>query len=245
MRIVWNEQSLRWFREASEYTGYNRALAKILLRHIPERTTLCDLGCGAGLIDLELAPYFQEIICVDIARSAISALTEWAVEQNAPNVTPICADATELTGQWDTVLALFHGGGEFLTKYLPLADKRLILTTYLERKGDFGPKERKAPKRFAAAEVEGRLKAAGVRYTLEDHALEYGQPFRTCRAAEIFVRAYTQPMTQGELDAYLESALRETGREDFPYYLPKMKRFALFVISRKENETFIEKMERT
>lgn len=235
MSIVWNEQSAVWFRDASEYTGYNRELAKLLLEHIPLRTTLCDVGCGAGLIDFELAPFFDEITCVDVSPEAISAVSEGIRERETRNIKAVCADGLRLTGQWGTVIALFHGGGEFLPKYLALAKDRLILASLVERRGRFGPENRKTEKAFSADGTAEQLDALGIKYTLQRHSLEYGQPFRTYRDAEIFVRAYSEPMPQNELDEYLEKALQKTGREDFPYYLPRKKNFGLFVISREDN----------
>lgn len=243
MRIVWNEQSVQWFRDASEYTGYNRELAKILLKYIPLRTTLCDVGCGAGLIDFELAPFFHEITCVDIASPAIASIQDYALAHKISNVLPVCKDAEQMTGQWDTVIALFHGGPVCLTKYFPMAWDRLILATYLERKGEFGPKNKKVPKRFDVAEARMLLDGLGVNYTMETHSLEYGQPFRAYRDAACFVQAYSQPMTKEEMKEYLRDHLQETGREDFPYYLPKKKNFGLFVIRRDENENMLEKLQ--
>lgn len=234
MKFAWNEQSAGWFRDASEYTGYNRELAGILLEHIPLRTTLCDIGCGAGLIDFELAPFFEEITCVDISPEAVSAVSECIREQKLGNVRAICADGLRLTGQWDTVIALFHGGAANLPKYLRLAKDRLILASFTDRRG-FGFGDREAEKAFHADGVAEQLDALGINYTLERHSLEYGQPFRTYRDAELFIRAYTEPMPPHELDEYLRKALQKTGRDDFPYYLPRKRNFGLFVISVRDN----------
>ena len=50
MRIVWNGRSWRWFESASAYTQYSHQMAELLLERIPQRGTLCDIGCGAALI---------------------------------------------------------------------------------------------------------------------------------------------------------------------------------------------------
>ena len=47
MHIKWNDQSRKWFENASEYTGYNKLLAEKLKKYIPCGGSLCDIGCGA------------------------------------------------------------------------------------------------------------------------------------------------------------------------------------------------------
>ena len=71
MKIRWNDNTTRWFQEASEYTGYNRILSKLLMEQIPHRGTLCDIGCGAALIDYEFAKEFEQVTCVDVSQEAI------------------------------------------------------------------------------------------------------------------------------------------------------------------------------
>lgn len=235
MRIVWNRQTVDWFRHASEYTGYNRALGKILRAHIPPHTTLCDVGCGAGLIDMELASHCRHITCVDIAPGAVEAVTEEAAGRGIANLTPLCLDGAELKGAWDTVLALFHGGSCCMQRYFSHARQRMILAVYDQQRGSFGPAHRKRVKRHGAAQVQASLDELGVVYTVEHHALEYGQPFCSWEEGQAFVRAYCQPMEEWELEEYLKAQLLPTGREDFPYYLPKTKRFSLFIIEKEKN----------
>ena len=236
MGIRWNERTSGWFCAASEYTGYNKKLAAILLKHIPERTTLCDVGCGSGLIDFELAPYFDQITCVDISSIAIDWIEKRCRQQGIRNINPVCMDAKELTGEWDTVLSLFYGGPEGFVNYFPHARKQVVLVTYMESKGKFGPKAHKIVKQFDTAGIMAWLDESGIRYTLEEYTLEHGQPLRDLEDAKAFVRAYTLPMCEDELLAYLDKHLKETGEEEFPYYLPKQKHFGLFVIRRDENK---------
>lgn len=235
MKIVWNDESVRWFKNASEYTGYNKKLCEILLRHIPCRGSLCDLGCGAGLIDMELARHVDSVTCVDISADAVNHVERTAQEMGVTNLRAVCADAACLEGQWDTVIGLFYGGEAFFERFLPLAKDRLIVATHSSVKGEFGPEGHKIMKCFDVRGVSEYLDARGVKYSLEEHSLEYGQPFTDMDDARDFVRAYTTPMSPGELDEYLEKELVKTGDARFPLYLPKQKRFGIFVIRRDEN----------
>lgn len=236
MRIIWNEQSIGWFRSASAYTGYNDKLSQLLLAHIPCRESLCDIGCGAGLIDLALAPFIDRITCVDISPEAVCAVAQSARQQGFGNIDAVCADAGTLQGRWDTVLALFFGRYEQIPRYLPLAKERMIVAVHEQSKGCFGPAQRKREKCTDAGRVQTFLEERGIRFHTEPVELEYGQPLRNPADAAAFVQAYCAPMPQAELDAYLQDNLIPTGREDFPLYLPKRKRLRLFVIRRDENE---------
>lgn len=238
MQIVWNEQAVRWFHNASEYTGYNQKLAEVLLQYISRRESLCDIGCGAGLIDLALAPHVEHITCVDISPEAIRAVENHACRLGRSNISTLCMDASGLEGEWDTVMALFHGGPGVVSKYLRLAKKQLILAAHGTLKGNFGPEGRKVTKCFDVNGVKEYLDSQEIRYSLQELTLEYGQPLTDLRDAEAFVTAYSTPMGKSELDAYLRERLEKTGDEKFPYYLPNQKRLGLFVIRRDENDRF-------
>lgn len=235
MKIVWNERSIRWFRDASEYTGYQKNLAAILLDHIPTRTSLCDVGCGTGLIDLELAPYFEQITCVDISQEAIAAVERRSRELGRSNISTICKDASELEGEWETVIALFFGGGDVLAKYFHLAQKQMILVVHGAREGNFGPEGHKVSKKFDMKSVKAFLDEQGVKYTLRETELEYGQPLTDREDAEAFVTAYSTAMDKKQVNAYLQEYLKKTGNDRFPYYLPNQKKLGIFVIRRDEN----------
>ena len=235
MRIVWSGQSARWFHEASEYTGYNEKMAALLLRHIPCRDTLCDIGCGAGMVDLALAGQIRSITCVDIAPEPLAALESRAREMGIGNIACRCMDAGELTGRWDTVLALFFGGQDFMGRYFHLAGERMILVTHGKEKGNMGPEESRMVKTDSIARTRNYLDGLGVHYRWEEHELEHGQPLRNMEEARAFVTAYSMPMSGERLEAYLAEKLVRTGREDYPLYLPNRKKFGIFVITREEN----------
>jgi SAM-dependent methyltransferase len=234
MRIVYDDESVRWFREASDFTGYGRGMAELLLARMPARGSVCDMGCGAGLVDMELALHVGRITCVDIDPRAAASVAELARARGLANVEAVCADATTLAGEWDTVVALFHGGSAFVPGYLAKARDRLILATSAGH-GGFSAAGRGRPTGYGPDAVAAHLEELGLAYAAERHSLEYGQPFRTYADAVRFVRTWSPEATDAELDAYLGGALQQTGREDFPLYLPKRREFVLFVIPRNQD----------
>lgn len=243
MRITWNEQSACWFQSASEYTGYDRKLAGLLREELPPGGSLCDLGCGAALIDFELAGYLKEITCVDISPQAIAQVEKQIRRRGADNIRAVCADADTLEGTWDTILALFHGGAEVFSRYVRLAGERMILASHGSLHGHFGPEGRRAEKSFDVQGVRAHLDELGVRYHLARVALEHGQPLTDLEDARAFVTAYALPMEEGKLDAYLRKNLQATEDARYPYYLPKRREIGLFFIRREDNAELWERLQ--
>lgn len=235
MKIVWNDQSIRWFQNAAEYTGYNRALARLLLDYLPKGGTLCDMGCGTALTDFELAPYFQEITCVDISRKALAAVESEAQRRGITNITTLLSDGRKAEGSWDAVMALFHGGSDKVDAYLEKARDTLIFVTHASRVGTFSSEEHKVAKRYNVSNIQRHLEERELRFTVHEASLEYGQPLTDLEDARAFVKAYTNPMTEEETERYLSERLQTTGREDYPYYLYHRRKLGIFVIRKSEN----------
>lgn len=235
MKIVWNDASIRWFRNAAGYTGYHRALAELLLEDLPRGGTLCDMGCGTALTDFELAPYFSQITCVDVSRKALAAVEKEAAERGISNITTLLADGRQAEGTWDAVMALFHGGSDKVDAYLEKTRDTLIFVTHASRVGTFSSEESKVAKRYNVSNILRHLEEREIRFSVREAALEYGQPLTDMADARAFVKAYTSPMSEAETERYLALRLQSTGREDFPYYLPHQRRLGIFVIRKSEN----------
>lgn len=230
MRIVWNERSVRWFQNASRCTGFHDWLAGALLERIPRRDTLCDVGCGAGLVDLILAPHFDRVTCVDRVPQAVEAVKQQAAALGLRNLTALCLEGERLTGRWQTVVALFHGGREALPHYFSLAEDQLILVTHGSASGSFGPAGRRDVKHIHTGLMAQWLEQLGLAYDLEEACREYGQPFSDLEDARDFLRAYAAPMEPEELEGYLRERLEKTGDPAFPYYLPNEKKLGIFTV---------------
>jgi len=236
MKIVWNENSIKWFREASEYTGYNRTLSNLLMEHIPHRNTICDMGCGAALIDFELSKYFEHVTCVDISPEAIASVDDNIKKNRINNMDTLCTDGTTVTKIFDTVIALFHGGPNIFDNYYPLARKQLIIVTHLGKSGTFSPEKHRRNHHFGVRKTREHLDKLGVNYTYLEKSLEYGQPFQTFKDAMAFMDAYSAPgMTQDEKKENLRTRLIRTRKKDYPYYLPNKKEMGIFIINRNAN----------
>lgn len=235
MGITWNQQSLRWFHTAGEYTGYNRKIAELLLAYLPDDASVCDIGCGAGLVDLELARKVKHVTCVDIDPVVVESVRADAQKQGIFNLTSVCMDGKALDGCWDAVITMFHGGIESYLDYSRLARRVFLMITHGMTSERFGPENRRPERCHGTEHTKQSLDELGISYQLLETQLEHGQPFTDWSDARKFVKAYSMPMEDEELEQYLREHLVETGEEAYPYYLPKTKKIGLFII-RKDGE---------
>lgn len=237
LKIRWNDQEIKWFHSASEYTDYNKKLAALIMEHAKLGGTLCDIGCGAGLVDIEMAPYFEHITCVDIGKKAIESIQRDVKELGISNVTACCQKGETLEGTWDNVLTVFHGGSDIFEKYYKYAKDRLIIITHDKKSERFGQRD-KHNYYYNAAGTKESLDQMGIVYDMIDVEMEHGQPFENLEEAKQFFEHYVKFDTEEETRQYMKEHLVETGDKKYPYYQPKKKKFGMFVIRRDKNEGF-------
>ena len=237
MLFEWNEQVAQRWREASAYTGYDRNLASLLLPLLTGCGTLCDIGCGLGLVDLELAPHFREITCVDISGDALGELQKQIAEQSVKNIRTVCAEGMRASGQWDAVMALFHGEPEeIVPAYMEKARDRFLLVVHGSPYGTTGPKEYRIRKCCDTESTAAWLDANGYCYTLQTGELEFGQPHRSFEDAVDYTRTFSRDAPEEEIARHVRETVTETGRDDFPLYTPKKRSFGIFLLRKSENE---------
>lgn len=248
MLFQWNEQTFTWFEDASDYTGYNRELAKLLLPCLKDCRNILDLGCGMGLVDFELAEDFNEVICSDISAEAIEYIQKKIRKTGITNLFAFCADGTDQerlkaqiaavrkTGTSelplvDGVLALFHGTVQTIGEmYLSYARKKLILVVHGSAIGSTGPEKYRVRKCTDVESTQEWLDSHGLHYDLLVTELEFGQPHRSIEEAIAYTGTFTRKAPENEITEYAKAHVIETGRTDFPYYTPKKRRFGLFSI---------------
>lgn len=203
---------------------------------MPKRHTLADLGCGAGLVDLSLSRYFHSVTCVDQNQEVLTFLEQTAAARGISNLRTCCADAFTLQGRWDSVIMLFFGHiAENARALLSLCKENVIAVVRADEHGHLGPQTYHPPKHNTVERTAALLDAQGIRYSLMEDALEYGQPLGSYEEAEAFVQAYSRGITMDALHVYLQEKLVRTGEERYPFYLPNRKAYGIFCIRRDEN----------
>lgn len=195
-----------------------------------------DLGCGLGLIDFPLSRNISEITCVDTNEYALTCLKQLASRRSIQNIQTRCANAYELYGQWDTVLTVFFGRiDEAIHHFIKLCRENVIAVVHAEAQGQLGPAAYHPPKCNTVSRTKEILDTFGISYTCLEDALEYGQPFTSLEEAEAFVKAYSKNPPDMAIDQYLRDMLVRNDGQQFPYYLPNLKPFGIFIIRRDDH----------
>ena len=234
MLINWTkDKTYDWFIDAGNYTGYYKRLAERLLPFLPAGGSLVDIGCGMGLVDLELKDYFTSITCIDKSEKALLWLTNEVSERGIGNIKTMCADARTLDCCFDSAIALFCGmPQDFSGPYLDLVRDTLIVVTHpRNRFADLG----NIAEKHMCADVticEQHFKKIGLKYTLIEDSIEFGQPFRDIDDAKEYTANYFQNRHGETVDEFLEQNLRQISDDKFKYYLPKLRKFGIFVIKK-------------
>ena len=226
----WNEEKVRFMEDAATWGDFHARLAALLAPELPAAGRICDAGCGTGHLSLALSPYVKQVTAVDISEEALSLLAENCRKQEIRNVEIRCGDIARLPPEqpYDAMVFCFFGHIEEILA-ISAAQCRGTVLAIMRNDGCH---------RFSAAQSAIRhggyprgaaeLTARGIPFRAWEGELPMGQPFRTLNDARRFFELYrrdgdTTPVT----DDFLRARLTETGREEFPLYLPQNRRFGL------------------
>ena len=227
--IIWDEKSSERFIDASVYTGFHKQLAKKIIPHLEPGDKMCDVGCGLGRLDLELAPFVSDILAIDISEYAILTLSEEAARTGVKNIRAMQGDAAELGADFDVILMSLYGL-EDIPGMLERCKRKHIRIVGAGRRSGLYPERYRRELKDAVPIVRDRLESLGIVYALEMCTFEFGQPLRTMHDAEKFVLTNAPEAEGKEVTGFLDEFLHNTGRDDFPYYLPYQKELGIFVI---------------
>ena len=217
--------------DASAYTGFHKTLAGKIIPYLAPENTICDLGCGLGRLDLELAAFVRELTAVDLSENVVETLRQDAESLNLVNVYAECRDATQISEVYDIVLMSFFGRPSFsdITK---LYRHKLIRVVNVDNSSNFYPERYRCTVKETVPEVREELTKQGVNFTQELYSIEFGQPLRSWRDAELFVLNNAPEISAEESRAFLKDRIEHTGRDDYPFYLPNKKEIGVFIINK-------------
>ncbi|MDR1816268.1 MAG: class I SAM-dependent methyltransferase [Clostridiales Family XIII bacterium] len=243
MLFEWTEEKLAWYVRASRVTGFHARLADMIRPRLRAQDTVCDFGCGPGLIDLALAGTVREITAIDVASIPIEFLRREASSAGAGNIRPLVADAERMVAEgspfppFDVALfCYFSGPGELMKQVLRREGR---LTVCVMHGMDVSKKPSKiggSRHRAYAEEMEAFLEGEGLAYEKQELSLDFSQPLRSKEEARAFFETYAKgddERIEAQLARVVETggvAAGKAGGAEFPYTFPCEKDVAVFFI---------------
>lgn len=227
---LWYEDMVRFMRDASEYGTYNQDLARLLAPHLTKRMHICDAGCGLGYLSLALAPYVGQVTAAEKNPDAVAVLEENCRRFGITNITARCGEIGQLVPErkYDAMVFCFFGGiHEILDTVKQQCGGQVFIITrnYTTHRFSVGSHSTGSYGYKSASET---LTELGVPYEKTLLDLEFGQPFRDFADARKFYEMYSKDEDKTVItDEFLQGKLVQTGREDFPLYMPHLRNLAI------------------
>lgn len=237
MLFDWNKEKIDYFIAASEFTGFHKKLSELILPYLSEENDLIDIGCGLGLIDLEISSKVKSITAVDENEKVIKALKDKIKELSITNIFPMNLDYRELKeNRWDTLLLSFFGEPDDTLKALiEGVKKRAILITHGMDNEPLRSKLHPLVKTVFVSELEKYFTQKGYNYTKQEVVMDFGQPLKSYDDGVNFLSCYaleTDPSQRKIRIDEMMSRIIETGDSKYPYFLPKERYISILVIER-------------
>lgn len=230
MMQLWYEDMVRFMRDASEYGTYNQELARMLAPEFSKDMHICDAGCGLGYLSLALAPYVGQVSSVEKNPDALAVLKENCRAKGINNITPRCGTIQDVIPErkYDAMVFCFFGGiYEILAAARQQCSGRVCIITrnYTTHRFSVGSHPTGS---YGYRRTNDVLRELGVPFEEETFELEFGQPFRSMEDARQFYEIYSHDEDKSAItDEFLHGKVVETGREDFPFYMPHLRNLAI------------------
>lgn len=233
--FVWNEDMIRFLRDASEQSNYHRLLAKYLAGRLPQNAHVCDAGCGLGYLSLRLAPYCRQVTAVDVSPEALAVLEENRKRDGIENIDIRCGEIAAMPPEapYDAMVFCFFGTGN---EALRIAKKQcqgpviIIKKGWSEHRFSLG-KQKMGHESYA--DMLALLEGYGIPHSGETLTLEMGQPFRSLPDACRFFEIYEQSGAAVTEEA-VKKRLTATGDSTFPWYLPQPKVMGIITLDSRD-----------
>jgi hypothetical protein len=135
-----------------------------------------------------------------------------------------------MTDSFDVTVMSFFGKPVTDSGYRRFCHRRAIRIVNNKNFGNLYPSNHRQTSRDTVPTIQHELDKQGYRYQLITAAIEFGQPLRSWQEAEQFVLHNAPKITKKEALDFLQGSATNTGRSDFPVYIPNQKELGIFVI---------------
>ena len=233
----WNEEMVRFMRTASEYGDYHRRLVQRMRPALHSADHICDAGCGLGYLSLALAPYVRRVTAADRSEAALDVLRQNCAARGIRNIEILSGELqpVPLAAPYDAMVFCFFGRMEEIAAVAKAQCRGTVLVikkNYTSHRFSVGEHPAGWDSFRAGADW---LTERGVPFEAETLEPEMGQPFRSMEEARQFFRLYSRDADKAAItDEFLRGRLAETGREDFPLYLPHKRQVGYLQFESKD-----------
>ena len=228
----YTDDIIRFMCEASEYGTYHRELAAKIGAYVSPGAFVCDAGCGLGYLCLELSPYCKAVNAVDIAPKALAVLKRNIRRYGLRNIQVIEGDIACCPPErpYDVMVFCFFGETRESLRIAKAQCKgKLILIKRDWSVHRFSLAE-KPIERHTLKQTCAELDLLNIPYRCEIIEAELGQPFRIVEEAVAFFRIYSDDSAEHIAEDDVKKRLIEQPSNEYPYYLPSLKRMGIIVI---------------
>lgn len=229
--MIWTQESARLLDRAYRHGGAAGQLAGRIAPCLEKGARICDVGCGVGALSLELARRGFAVTALDISAVALSQLEACA------GMEILCADAREHTAPYDAMVFCFYAEIEECLRMAARCGAEDVF--YISRdyeKHRFSVGDHPVTYR-GYRQARALLDAQGVCYECGELALNMGQPFADLQEARRFFELYSRDDPAQITDEFLLGRLTKTDRDDYPLYLPHMRRAGWIHVRMKDRRT--------
>lgn len=233
----WNAEKVRFMEDAAAWGDFHARLAAELAPYLPRDGHVCDAGCGTGHLALALSPYVKRVTAVDVSAQALALLAENCQKRGAANIDIRCGDIARLPPEqpYDAMVFCFFGRMEEIAAVAKAQCRGTVFVfkkNYTSHRFSVGEHPAGWDSFRAGADW---LTERGVPFEAETLEPEMGQPFRSMEEARQFFRLYSRDADKAAItDEFLRGRLAETGREDFPLYLPHKRQIGYLQFSSED-----------
>lgn len=233
----WNEEMVRFMRTASEYGDYHRRLVQRMRPALHSADHICDAGCGLGYLSLALAPYVRRVTAADRSEAALDVLRQNCAARGIRNIDILSGELqpVPLAAPYDAMVFCFFGRMEEIAAVAKAQCRGTVFVfkkNYTSHRFSVGEHPAGWDSFRAGADW---LTERGVPFEAETLEPEMGQPFRSMEEARQFFRLYSRDADKAAItDEFLRGRLAETGREDFPLYLPHKRQVGYLQFGSKD-----------
>lgn len=226
----WTPDMIRFMDDASAYGDYHRRLAEMIRPFLGDGQHICDAGCGLGNLSLELSLFFEKITAIDIKSRPVDILRRHCTERGINNIDALEGDIRLLPPEkpYDGMIFCFFGRSE---EILEIARQQcrgtvaVIKKNYIAHRFSVGNYP-SGPDGYSR--MQTLLTDRQIPFECRTASLEFGQPFRCFDDIRVFYDCYSRDQDPSLLtDEFFRSRVTETGREDFPLYMPHQRQIGM------------------